>query len=172
MDAAAVMEGLNHSPTMGAIGKLRYTHLDMIDFIIMNPGVSQGELAERYGFSESWISNVMASDAWKSQMAGRREALVDPLLVDSLNERFKGLARLSLQRLQEKLEKPQVSDGLVLKAVELGARAIEQGGFGRPSVQLPPAAPVEDRLSRLAARLETLQGSHTPEIIDAEVVKE
>lgn len=160
------------APTMGRLGKLRYTHLDMIDFIILHPEVSQEALGARYGFSGAWVSNVMASDAWKSQMAKRRSELVDPALLDGIAERFKGLARLSLERLQEKLQAPQVSDGLVLKAVELGARGLEIGGFGRPTVQAPAVAVPEDRLSRLASRLEALQGVHNGEIIDGEIVKE
>ncbi len=117
-----------HAPTMGALDKVRYTHVDMIDYILANPWVSQNDLAKRYGYSVGWVSNIMASDAWQSAMAARRDEVVDPTLKATLDERFRGMTILSLQRLQQKLEAPQVSDQVVLRAVELGARACGVGG--------------------------------------------
>ena len=157
MDAADRMteelsaEGTANRPQ--AIDKIRYSHEDMIDFIIANPGVSQRAVARRYGYSEAWVSQVMSSDAWQSAMAKRRDEIVDPVLVATVEERFRGVTMLSLQRLTEKLSAPQVSDQVVLRAVELGAKAMGMGGNAPP-----PPAPVEgDRLERLAQRLIDLQ---------------
>jgi len=136
-----------------AIAKIRYTHADMIDFIISNPGVSQNALAARYGYSVGWVSQVMSSDAWQSAMAGRRGELVDPVLVATIDERFKALTNRSLDRLMEKLDAPQVSDQVVLRAVELGAKAIGVGG------NAAPAAPQQDHLAALAQRLIALQSN-------------
>lgn len=134
-----------------AVAKMRYSHEDMIDFIIANPGVSQGALALRYGYTQAWVSLVMSSDAWKSAMAKRREELVDPTLLATINERFAAMTERSLQRLMEKLDAPQVSDNTVLKAVELGAKAMGVGGNAVP----PP--PPADHLAALAERLISLQ---------------
>ena len=136
-----------------AIAKVRYSHEDMIDFIIANPGCKQGDVARRYGYTESWISLVMSSDAWKSAMAKRREELVDPTLLLTINERFTAMTQRSLERLMEKLDAPVVSDNVVLKAVELGARAMGVGGNAVP--QTPPA----DHLAQLANRLIDLQSN-------------
>lgn len=150
----AVMPGpppATHAPTMGALAKIRYSHTDMIDFIIANPGISQGALAARYGYTQGWISNVMASDAWQSAMAARREEIVDPALKLTVDERFRGLTVRSLERLMEKLDAPVVSDQVVLRAVELGAKAMGVGG------NAAPAAPAQDHLANLANRLLDLQ---------------
>lgn len=148
-----VGEVLKHAPTMGAVTKMNYSHTDMIDFIIAHPGVSQNALAARYGYTPAWISNVMASDAWKSAMAARREEFVDPILLATLKERFQALTEKSVERLMEKLSAPQVSDQVVLKAVELGAKAMGVGG------NAPTPAPVSatDQLAKLANRLIDLQ---------------
>jgi hypothetical protein len=140
------------APTMGVVQKMRYSHLDMIDFIIAHPGCGLRDIAARYGYTVGWISNVMASDAWKAAMASRRAELVDPVLTATLTERFEGMTQLSLQRLQEKLEAPQVSDAIVLKAVELGAKAMGIGGNAPP-----PPPPAGDHLAQLANRLIELQ---------------
>ena len=141
------------APTMGTLAKISYSHVDMIDYIIAHPGCGLKELAGRYGYTIGWISNIQASDAWKAAMAKRRSELVDPLLHATIAERFEGITALSLERLREKLEAPQVSDNVVLKAVELGAKALSLGGHA------PPVAPAHDHLATLAARLIELQSN-------------
>ena len=154
----------SRAPTMGAVAKIRYSHTDMIDFIIANPGITQNDIAARYGYSVGWVSNVMASDAWQSAMAARRSEICDPVLVATVEERFKGITLLSLERLKQKLEAPQVSDNVVLRAVELGAKALAVGGNAAPQV------PQGDHLAQLANRLIELQSrvrlAHNPEVIN------
>lgn len=146
------MDGLReHAPTMGNVAKVGYSHKDMIDYIIANPGITQNHLASRYGYSVGWVSNVMASDAWQSAMAARRAEICDPVLVATVEERFRGITLLSLERLKQKLEAPAVSDNVVLKAVELGAKAMGVGG------NAPAAPPSQDHLAQLANRLIELQ---------------
>jgi hypothetical protein len=141
------------APTMGKLQDIRYSHQDMIDYVITNPRASNKQLAARYGYSEGWVSNVMASDAWQSAMAARREEIINPVVKMRTEERFRGMADLSLQRLQEKLEAPNPSDNVVLKAVELGARAL---GLGNSA---PPPPPAADHLAQLANRLIDLQSN-------------
>lgn len=135
----------------GGIEKVRYSHIDMIDFIISNPGCTQNALAVRYGYTPAWISQVMSSDAWLSAMAARRSEVVDPVLVATVDERFRMLTNRSMDRLMEKLNAPQVSDQVVLRAVELGAKAMGIGG------NAAPVAPPQDHLAKLAERLISLQ---------------
>ncbi len=166
MNVDAGMEmALGPAPTMGNLQKIGYSHTDMIDFIISNPGITQNALAARYGYSVGWISNVMASDAWQSALAARRAEICDPVLVATVEERFKGITLLSLERLKQKLEAPQVSDNVVLRAVELGAKALGVGG-NAPQAQ----APQGDHLAALANRLIDLQSrvraASAAEVID------
>lgn len=139
--------------TMGRLAKVNYSHVDMIDFLIANPGTTQRDLAARYGYSEGWISNVMAADAWQSLMAKRRSELVDPVLAATIDDRFRMITARSMDRLMEKLNAPVVSDNTVLKAIELGAKAMGVGG------NAAPAAPAGDHLAQLATRLIELQAN-------------
>jgi len=162
-------EGRSQAPTMGVVAKVNYSHTDMIDFIIANPGTTQNALAARYGYSVGWVSNVMASDAWQSAMAARRSEICDPVLVATIEERFKGITLMSLERLKQKLEAPQVSDNVVLKAVELGAKAIGVGG------NAPAQAPPGDHLAQLANRLIELQSrvrvAHQGDVVNVQAVE-
>jgi len=142
------------APTMGNIGKIRYTHQDMIDFLIANPAASQKELAGRYGYSQGWISNIMASDVWKAAFEARRKELIDPALSLTLEQQMEGLTRRSITVLMEKLEQPAVADTTVLKALELGAKASNLGGQN-----VPTGPSTADHLALLANRLIDLQSN-------------
>lgn len=133
--------------------KVRYSHQDMIDHILANPHTTQRALATRYGYTEGWVCNVMASDAWQSAFAARRAEVVDPVLLMSIEERMKGITIRSAERLMEKLDAPQVSDQTVLRALELGAKSLGIGG------NAPPKDSGTDHLARLADRLIDLQSN-------------
>ena len=149
-------------PGQGRLKHVRYTHEAMIDLIIRNgdlpPGqrLTQGKIAETFGYTEGWISNVLASDSFKAAMAARREEIVDPDLRATIKERFEGMLIRSLQRLNEKLNQPTPSDRVVLEAAALGARAL--GYLGGDGGNTPPP-PRTDRLQVIAERLVVLQSN-------------
>ena len=145
-------------------GKLNYTHKAAIDLIISQPGISQRAIAAAFGYTEAWFSNIMASDAFKVQLEARREEIVDPIIKASVKENIEALARQSLVVLLRKLDQPQVSDTLALKALELGAKAMGLGGNAPPvAVQVNPR-----RLEELGERLLNLLPKPQGPIYDVE----
>ena len=108
------------------IAKTSYTHDAIIDAIISNPGVDQKEIARSMGYSEGWISQIMASDSFQAAFERRKDELVDPVLRHSLEENFKSLVLQSVAVLRRKLE-ASPSDALALKVLENSSRAL---GFG------------------------------------------
>lgn len=137
------------------MGKVSYTHEGMIDLIIMHPEMSQGQLAAHFGYSEPWISNILASDAFQAQLAKRREEIVDPVLKATMEERCRALVIRSQEVLMKKLSQPVVSDVVALKAYELGCKSIGIGGHAPPPRTEVPG----DRLTALAERLILLQSN-------------
>lgn len=131
---------------MGRLGKVRYSHLDMIDYLIAHPATSQNDLAARYGYSPSWVSNIMASDAWKSMFAKRRGEMIDPVITQTIEERILAMSNLAHERIMEALERPACPANVALKAFELGAKSM---GLGNQ----PPAPPPVVDLDKLASRL-------------------
>ena len=138
-----------------AIEKIRYTHDAMVDLIVANPRITQGELAAQFGYTQAWVSLVMSSDAFRERLAARREELVDPAIRASLEERFRAVVTRSLEVLQEKLSAPvsAVPDNLALRAAELGAKALGLGG----NAPAPQVVVQTDHLQNLAQRLVALQ---------------
>ena len=149
--------------------KLNYTHDAMIDLNIAEPMLSQGQLAARFGYSQAWVSTIMSSDAFQSQLAVRRAELIDPAITMSYEERIKALQNRSLEVMQEKLSRPsdEISDDLALKAAKLGVEyhAANKGLLtgGGPSQT--------ERLEALASRLTGLIHHQRGEVQDVQAIE-
>lgn len=110
----------------------------MIDAILANPAISQGDLARYFGYSESWVSTILASDAFKAALHARAKEVVDPILLQTIETQFEALALRSLEILREKLNRPAsaIPDQLALRTLELSSRA-RGYGLDRPAA-VPP----------------------------------
>lgn len=176
----------------GAIAKISYSHDAMIDLIIANPGINQDEIAKTFGYTPGWISQVIASDAFQSRLAARKNEIVDPLIRASVEERLKGLAHRSLEVLMRKLNSADaaISDELALGAAKIATTAL---GYGAKQaavqnnvqfvVQVPPKSADPATWLKEHAPLASIQAngssvgtpatrslSSSGEVADAEVV--
>lgn len=142
---------------MPEIKKISYTHDAMVDMILARPTISGNELAVIFDRTPAWISIIRASDAFQARLAARRTEVVDPMIQEEIEARFKLVTQRSLEVIQEKLAAPSVAVDPVfaLKAAELGMKGM---GIGQPRPDAGNGSQ-EDRLSRLAERLTGLLGS-------------
>lgn len=116
-----------------AIQKVRYSHDAMIDLILANPAISQNQLAAHFGYTPGWVSQVMASDAWKARLEARRAEIVDPTLVAAVEERFEGLVRESQRIVMEKLQANPTGD-FALKVLEVSGKALGYGAGAKQQI--------------------------------------
>lgn len=131
--------------SMPEIAKLRYTHDAVIDEILADPSISQGELAGRFGYTQSWMSIIINSDAFKEKLAERRGELVDPRIQASISERLDAVARRALDKLLDKLDSPNPIKNMELVAMaKLGVGEAPSRGLNLTQnnyvVNLPPPA--------------------------------
>lgn len=118
------LEGTPYSAQ--AIARVKYSHDEMINFIILNPTASQQEVAKQFDYSVAWVSRIMNSDAFHARLAIRKEDLIDPAIVATLEERVRGMVGQSLDILTQKLEQVPTTE-MAFRAFELGSKAL---GFG------------------------------------------
>jgi hypothetical protein len=109
-----------------AIARVKYSHDAMIDLIISNPAISQGQLAAEFGYTQAWVSRVMNSDAFQARLALRKEDIVDPSLVATIDEKLRALASKSLDVVLEKLTVTNSAE-MGLKALEITSKALGYG---------------------------------------------
>lgn len=121
-------------PLGNAIQRVSYTHDAMIDLIIAKPMISQNEIAAHFGYKAAWISRVIRSDAFRERLAARKGEIVDPMLLQSVDDRFNALIDRSLEVLMDKLDQPVVPADVALKCAELGAKSLGFGGYGQKAM--------------------------------------
>jgi len=153
------------------VKKLNYSHEAMIDLIIATPGISQNEIAARFGYSASWVSQVRCSDMFQEMLAKRRNEIVDPALLASVEDNFKGLISRSMDLLKEKLDSPanDVSDILVLRTLEISSRALGYGARTDPNVKVE--VNIGDHLEKLGGNLVRLLEKKKQEAIEGTAVR-
>jgi hypothetical protein len=151
------------------------TYDQIVDELLLSPpSETQGQLARRIGYSESWLSRLIASDAFQSKLASRVEKDIEPerreafkLRFASIEEEARGILMASLQKLSERLVDPTgVPDQLIVKSIDSTSRLLGYGARTEPTT--PRAGDMHLHLHMLADNLRKLNSS--PDVSDAVIV--
>jgi hypothetical protein len=158
---------------MPAIASVSYTHDAIIDEILARPGIAQWELAKIFGYSQAWMSIIINSDAFKERLAERKGVIVDPQIRASVEDRLDAVARMSLDKIMDKLESPgphKIQDLVAAARLGVGDRNLVNS---KPAVQnnlyvvhLPTPAPntgnwLDNAQGRKIPPAEVIDVSHT-----------
>lgn len=150
---------LGTASAANAITRVKYSHDAMIDLIVANPGISQNAIAKEFGYSVGWVSRVFCSDAFQARLAARKEEMVDPVIGQCVEERFKALVVQSMDILEEKLATSRSPD-LAMKVFDSATRAAGYGARqANVSVQQNFVVHVPNKIERAEAWVE----AHRPE---------
>jgi transcriptional regulator with XRE-family HTH domain len=146
-----------------AIQKVNYSHDGMINLILANRGITQNEIARHFGYSASWVSQVMSSDAFQAKLLERSQEIEDPTLRATVEDSLRGLISRSMAILKEKLDRPaaEIPDNLAIRSLELSTRAL---GYGAREPQVAIQVNVENHLEHLGGRLVDLLNRKKAEI--------
>jgi hypothetical protein len=100
---------------MPEVQKISHTHDAIIDEMLVNPKISQGELAKMFGYTQSWMCIVMNSSAFRERFLERKEEIVDPILrarmADNV-EKASSAASRALDRILNRLESDATAAGI------------------------------------------------------------
>ena len=159
---------LGTASAANAIARVKYSHDAMIDLLIANPAISQNELAANFGYTVPWVSRIMNSDAFQARLALRKEELLDPVIVASIEEKFRALASKSLDVVLDKLSVTNSAE-LGLKALEISAKAL---GYGARQQNLNVQTNFVVALPAKAADAGSWVSTHSPrgQLIDLEAL--
>jgi hypothetical protein len=87
------------------------THELMMNWILENPGGTLRQMGAFFGYSPSWLSTMMHSDAFKAYAAGRLKD-VNAYVTQDIPARMRGLAELAIDRMQDVLMNSEDADVL------------------------------------------------------------
>jgi hypothetical protein len=138
-----------------AIQKVNYSHDGMINLILAHRGISQNQIAAHFGYTASWVSQVMSSDAFQARLLERAAEIEDPALRATVEDSLRGLISRSMEILKAKLnvDPEKVPDNLAIRTLELSTRAL---GYGAKEPLAPTQVNVNLHLENLGGRLTEL----------------
>ncbi len=159
------------------IKSVRPWHEQVVDWMLQNPHLTQGQCALFFHKTETWLSLVINSDLFREYKA-RRFADHHENVSHSVIERVSGLAGLSLEVLHDRIkeEKEDIPLGIVLDSATLMLKSM---GYGPKQTAAAPVATINLNLNGapaevLAAARDDLRKTHvenTVEAEDAEVIE-
>lgn len=146
-----------------AVQKVNWWHEQIVDWELMNPDKTLGECAEHFGVTQPWLSSVRGSDAFKEYRAIRiaeHQGMVSKTVI----EKVEGLAHLTLDVLQERIEKEraEISLPFMRETAETALKALgysgQRGGAPGQGGVVVQTNVVVDRslLSRARERMRTV----------------
>lgn len=110
------------------IQQVRPWHHELIDFMLAQPRASGKETADFLGVTQSWISTVKNTDAFREEWDRRRNEHSHQVSV-TLVQRVEALAEITVETMTRKLEKEGDSMGMSTLR-EVSETALKSLGFG------------------------------------------
>lgn len=99
------------SPTPSAPGKLpaptiktlNFSHEAIIRWMLENPHRTLGECAREFGYTQSWLSIIIHSDAFQAKYT-ELNGNADALVVADIPAKMRGIASMALEGLGDQIE--------------------------------------------------------------------
>lgn len=82
------------------------THQMIGEWILQNPGGTLRAMGEHFGYSISWLSQVINTDMFKAYMAERMKDVQAAVTLD-IPAQLRGVAQLSVEKIGQVLEKTE-----------------------------------------------------------------
>lgn len=142
MEDALALAEVPSPPARPGPAKLSYTHEDIARWLVQNPAAPLKECAKHFGYTQSWLSCIIHSDAFQAKLRKMQEGADAVTLLD-VPARLRGVAAAALDGLAQQVDhaisaeegKGVMHRDFLLSTAEL---TLESLGFGRQA-KTPPA---------------------------------
>lgn len=167
--------GMADKAKVSRVMKVSWWHESIVDWELQNPDRTMNECAEFFNTTPAWLSSIRNSDAFKSYRQYRMQ-IHQSGVSRSIIDKVEGLASLTLDVLQERVERERAAIALdsVLDTAKVALTALGFGGGpkgGNPvNVQInnsnaqatPPVTAVDSNMLQVARdRLRQAQSGGT-----------
>ena len=126
-----------------SIQELKHRHVAIMDFMMINPTAQMGEVAIEFNVTRSWLSTVIHSDCFQSELQRKQQAVFESAVLP-LHDKMLGVAHLAVERIGEALDDDDVSGDFALQSADLLLKGLGYGS--KPSgmqLSIPPGSKLE-----------------------------
>ena len=110
-----------------SIATVNFSHEAVIDWMLSNPYKNLGVCATAFGYTQSWLSTVIHSDAFRAEYQRRRNQL-NEMIANGIQSRMAEVSKKALEHLEEYLGKD--TDDLDPRLVlDIADRTLHRQGY-------------------------------------------
>lgn len=140
------------------IRTVRWHHDMIIDYMVAHPEATQNEIAAEFGFTATWLSIVVNSDAFKHRLQERKEEMIDPILRATVEDRLTTIANVAMEKMVARLQTnaPMTNRDLT-ELIKVSTNGLGLGPSKAPSVNVaqyvipaPPMPATSEQWQRMA----------------------
>ncbi len=131
-DSEAEFAMAQHKAEMAAkppapVKNIRNAHMIIIEKLLSEPGITITKLASVTGYSRQWLHKLMSSDAFEAKLAEKQKAMIEPIILETIADRIKGLTSRTIEILEERMESDKVSVDTALNVLGLTTKVLGMG---------------------------------------------
>lgn len=113
--------------------KVSHRHEAIINYMVSNPTAKLGQVAVKFGMTQSWLSVLIHSSSFKAKLQARQETIFTEEVCATVEERLMGVASVATDRLLELV--PRETDVRVItNAMD---KTLKNLGYGQKTVGTP-----------------------------------
>ncbi len=121
---------------MAEIARLSTTHEMLMNWLVLNPERSLRECADHFGYSQSWLSQIIHSDIFQHALKEKQLA-IGMRVAESIPARLKKVADIALDKLATHLESNEDPE-FILDATD---KILHRMGYAPASTRNPAGSP-------------------------------
>jgi len=111
--------------------------------ILANPMLTQGEVAMALGYTESWVSMIINSDAFQQELKERDDQIFEEVVIP-LRKKLEGVAHRAVERLGERLEDEDAEGNFILSVADKMLHRLGYAPTKGPTVVMDNSAPMQN----------------------------
>jgi len=92
-----------------AIKRISFTHEALVNWLVENPERSLRDCAEYFGYTQSWLSQIIHSDIFQARLGARQDAVFAQVAQD-IPAKLRGITDVALEKLGRKIEEVEDAD--------------------------------------------------------------
>lgn len=121
---------------MAQVIRLSHTHESVMNWLVLNPDRSLRECADYFGYSQSWMSQLIHSDLFQHALKEKQLA-VSVRISDSIPQKLRRAADIAVEKLADHLEKTEDPE-FILDATD---KILHRLGYAPQSARNPGGSP-------------------------------
>ena len=142
-DSGVMREGWATAPRPFGPKKMRYGYQAVLEMIVSDPTITQGEIAEALGYTQAWVSLIINSDAFQQELRVRNDQIFNDVIIP-LRRKVEAVAHRAVEKVAEALDGDEVGPDYSLNVADKFLHKLGYGPQKGPAMVVAQEGPTQN----------------------------